>query len=87
MEWAYLWENWYNWSQFCFWARCSFSEIIVYKTTMLIESHWRTLKRDHLYKFARPRLDLLCFVITDKVVPQQLEHYYLLCNGREQPSW
>jgi hypothetical protein len=54
---------------------------------MLIESHWRILKRDHLYKFARPRLDLLCFVITVKVVPQQLDRYYLLCNGREQPSW
>jgi hypothetical protein len=87
MEWAYLWDNWYNWSQFCLWARCTFSEIIVHKTTMLIESHWRTLKRDHLYKFARPRLDLLCFIITDKVVSQQLERYYLLCNGREQPSW
>ncbi|SRR6266542_3667809 len=65
--WAYLWENWYNWLQFCLWARCSFSEIIVYKTTMLIESHWRTLKHDHLYKIARPRLGLLCFIITIKV--------------------
>ncbi len=69
MVWAYLWENWYNWSQFCYWMHCSSPEINIYKTTMLIESYWRILKCDHLYKFARPRLDLLCFIITVKVIP------------------
>ena len=54
---------------------------------MLIESHWRILKCDHLYKFACPRLDLLCFIITVKVIPQQLDHYYLLYNECELPSW
>jgi hypothetical protein len=87
MVWAYLWENWYSWPHFILWARCSSPDIIVYKTTMFIESHWRVLKRDHLYKFARPKLDLLCYVIICKVVPQQLDRYYLLCHGRELPSW
>jgi hypothetical protein len=54
---------------------------------MFIESHWRVLKRDHLYKFSRPRLDLLCHIIINKVVPQQLDRYHLLCCGRELPSW
>jgi hypothetical protein len=35
---------------------------------MVIESHWKTIKRDHLYRFNRPRLDLLCFVLVKKVI-------------------
>jgi hypothetical protein len=36
--------------------------LIVHKTTMFIESHWRMiLKRDCLYIFSRPRLDLLYY--------------------------
>src|ERR1044072_186923 len=85
--WAYLWENWYSWSQFILWARCSSFDIKIHKTTMFIESHWRILKRDYLYKFSRPRLDLLCYIIVDKVVLQQLDRYHLLCFGRELPSW
>ena len=34
-----------------------------------------------IYKFAHPRLDLLCFIIIGKVVPQQLD----CCNERELP--
>ena len=85
--WAYLWENWYFWSHFIHWARCTSPNIIIHKTTMFIESHWKILKRDYLYKFTRPRLDLLCYIIISKVVPQQLDRYHLLCYGRDLPSW
>ena len=54
---------------------------------MFIESHWRILKRDHLYKFTRPRLDLLCYIIISKVIPRQLDRYNLLCHDRDLPSW
>jgi hypothetical protein len=39
LVWAYLWENWYSWSHFIYWARCSSPNIIIHKTTMFIESH------------------------------------------------
>jgi hypothetical protein len=65
--WAYLWNEWYSPSQWTLWARSTNNEISVLRTTMVIESHWRMIKRDHLYKFNRPRLDLLCFVIVQKV--------------------
>ena len=87
MVWAYLWENWYSWSHFIHWARCTSPNIIIHKTTMFIESHWRILKRDHLYKFTRPRLDLLCYIIISKVIPRQLDRYNLLCHDRDLPSW
>lgn len=67
MVWAYLWCEWYTPKQWVLWARSSFEEIGILRTTMVIESHWRLLKRDYLYKFNRPRLDLLCFIIIKKV--------------------
>jgi hypothetical protein len=66
--WAYLWNEWYSPAQWTLWARSSTNEISILRTTMVIESHWRIIKRDHLYKFNRPRLDLLCFVIVQKVM-------------------
>ena len=33
---------------------------------MFIEAHWKVLKRTHLYKFNKARLDLLTFVIIDR---------------------
>ena len=66
--WAYLWNEWYSPTQWTLWARSSSNEISILRTTMVIESHWRMIKRDHLYKFNRPRLDLLCFVIVQKVI-------------------
>ncbi|SAL96230.1 hypothetical protein, partial, partial [Absidia glauca] len=61
--WAYLWRNWYTGEKWKLWSRSSRLEIPTGKTTMLVESHWRVLKRNHLYHHNRPRLDLLCFVI------------------------
>lgn len=65
--WAYLWNEWYIPTHWALWARSSYNKISILRTTMVIESHWRMIKRDHLYKFNRPRLDLLCFVIVQKV--------------------
>ncbi|RIA86925.1 hypothetical protein C1645_828521 [Glomus cerebriforme] len=69
----------YSWPHFILWACCSSPGILIYKTTMFIESHWRILKRDYLYKFARPRLDLLCYVIVCKV--RRNEIYPLLLQS------
>ncbi|CAG8584923.1 1394_t:CDS:2, partial [Gigaspora rosea] len=50
----------------------------------IYECHWRILKRDFLYKFNRPCLDVLCYVIINKMLPKLL---HLLVTGRIQPSW
>ena len=65
---AYLWVNWYRPNQWATWARAAAPEIPVLKTTMVVESHWKTVKHDYLHKFHRPRIDLVVWVILTKVV-------------------
>ncbi|CAG8693352.1 12159_t:CDS:2, partial [Ambispora leptoticha] len=50
-------------------------------------SNWRILKRDFLYKFNRPRLDILCYVITNRMLPKLMHRYDLLVAERIRPSW
>ena len=38
---------------------------------MFVEGHWKVLKRDFLYKFFRPRLDLVVFIIMEQVISHQ----------------
>ena len=39
---------------------------------MFVEGHyWKVLKRDFLYKFFRPRLDFLTYIILEKLIPLQ----------------
>lgn len=44
-------------------------EIPTAKTTMIVESHWRTLKQDYLHRFNRPRADLVVWILTSQVLP------------------
>ncbi|CAG8759367.1 299_t:CDS:2, partial [Gigaspora rosea] len=37
--------------------------------------------------FNRPRLDVLCYVITNRMLPKLMHHYNLLVTERIQPSW
>ncbi|GBC36468.2 ATP-dependent DNA helicase PIF1 [Rhizophagus irregularis DAOM 181602=DAOM 197198] len=57
------------------------------KTTMIVESHWRHIKHDHLYKFRKPRVDHLCFILVKKVISQQLYRIQLLQQGRYSVPW
>ena len=87
--WVYLYRQWYKpeaWKQ---WARSAVPDrITAGKTTMLIEAHWKVLKRNHLYRFNRARLDLLVFVIIDRYFPD-LRHKYNLSTvrSREATRW
>jgi hypothetical protein len=36
---------------------------------MFVEAYWKVLKRDFLYKFFKPRLDLVVFIIMEQVIP------------------
>ena len=69
---AYLWNNWYKYSQWETWARAASPEIPVLKTTMVVEAHWRTVKHDYLHRFNRPRIDLVVWILLTKVVRDSL---------------
>lgn len=67
--WVYLYRNWYTWRKCCRWAKSAIEgKVPTGKTTMMIEAHWKVLKRTHLYHHNRARLDLVTYVI--------LVHYY-----------
>ncbi|PKY55120.1 hypothetical protein RhiirA4_301842, partial [Rhizophagus irregularis] len=65
--WVYLWREWYSKEKWNLWARAANKNISHIKTTMIVESHWRHIKHDHLYKFHKPRVDHLCFILIKKV--------------------
>ncbi|CAG8838576.1 39295_t:CDS:2, partial [Gigaspora margarita] len=62
-------------------------EVSVIHTTMSIESHWRMLRRNYLYKFNQPRIDLVCYILTEKLLPVQLHRFQLLLHERILLSW
>jgi len=50
--WAYMWTNWYQKSTWRLWARSASSDKMgLYKTTMLVEAHWKVIKQDYLLRF------------------------------------
>lgn len=53
--WMYLWINWYCPEEWRLWALAyNPGRIPFARTTMFVESHWRTVKRDFLWNHARP---------------------------------
>jgi len=85
--WGYLWTNWYQKEYWVLWARAANYELCLFKTTMLIESHWKVIKRDFLPKFFRPRLDLVIFIIIKRLLPHYQQRQDRILQGREKPSW
>ena len=86
--WAYMWCNWYQFNLWILWARAATpNEICVFKTTMLVESHWKVIKRNYLPRFFRPRLDLVVFIIITRLLPHSEIMYDKYKNGREKVSW
>ncbi|CAB4426075.1 unnamed protein product [Rhizophagus irregularis] len=87
--WAYLWNEWYNADHWflCFRAGCG-DKLSIFKTNMFVEAHWKVLKRDFLYKFFRPRLDLVIFVIMEQVVPHNKRKFeQIFVVKREKADW
>jgi len=86
--WAYLWSFWYEKRMWILWARSSFTiEICIFRTTMLMESHWKVVKRDYLPKFFRPRLDLVTYIIINRLIPHHQQQFGKYQRGREMVSW
>ncbi|KAJ6038021.1 ATP-dependent DNA helicase PIF1 [Penicillium canescens] len=81
--WAYLYVNWYCPNQWKLWARAADStEIPVVKTTIIVESHWRTLKHDYLHRFNRPRVDLVVWVLASRVLPDAIHRMKAISSGQ-----
>ena len=55
---------------------------------MFVEAHWKVLKRDFLYKFFCPRLDLVVFIIMKQVISLQERRFQqLFAVEREKAEW
>ncbi|KAI8328729.1 hypothetical protein BC941DRAFT_519150 [Chlamydoabsidia padenii] len=73
--WGYLYTLWYRPDEWRKWARSCTFLVRNGKSTMMMESHWKVLKRNHLYHYNRPRMDLLTYIITDKFVKHHKHSY------------
>ena len=86
--WAYMWCNWYQFNLWILWARAATPDkICVFKTTMLMESHWKVIKRNYLPRFFRLCLDLVTFIIITRLIPHNEIMYDKYQKGREKVAW
>ncbi|KAJ7170411.1 hypothetical protein C8R43DRAFT_875882, partial [Mycena crocata] len=89
--WAYLWENWYRRGRWELWARAEHPQIPRLKTTMMVESHWRCIKKDFLHHFHKPRIDLLVWILVVKLAPRYYRRLEIMMGDigryRDLPSW
>ena len=86
--WAYMWCNWYQFNLWILWARAATPDrICIFKTTMLMESHWKVIKRNYLPRFFRPHLDLVIFIIITRLIPHNEIMYDKYQKGREKVAW
>ncbi|KAJ7453245.1 hypothetical protein B0H11DRAFT_1741442 [Mycena galericulata] len=68
--WAYMWNQWYSPKEWPLWARASCDAIPRLKTTMVVESMWKHIKRRDLAQFNRPRLDLVTYLVIIGLLPR-----------------
>jgi hypothetical protein len=85
--WSYMWREWYIKDRWNLWARSAFNTLSILKITMIVEGHWKVLKRDYLYKFFCPRLDLLVYILLEKFLPLQHRKFQQILSGRETLDW
>ncbi|KAJ7247186.1 hypothetical protein B0H12DRAFT_986192, partial [Mycena haematopus] len=71
--WAYMWNRWYCPKQWPLWARAACDAIPRLKTTMIVESMWKHIKRRDLAQFNRPRLDLVTYLIIIGLLPRVMQ--------------
>ncbi|KAH6869451.1 hypothetical protein BKA70DRAFT_1131754 [Coprinopsis sp. MPI-PUGE-AT-0042] len=76
--WGYMWANWYSPEMWKLWARSTSELLTRLRTTMNVENHWRQLKHRFLKDYARPRLDLLVWILISKVTKKYYERIGML---------
>ncbi|CAG8764527.1 15606_t:CDS:2, partial [Gigaspora rosea] len=70
--WSYLWVEWYSSSKWPTWAQSAKKEVSVLKTTMIVESHWRLIKHNYINKFNKPCVDLLVWILAERLLPRYI---------------
>src|SRR5207244_12969954 len=76
----YIYFSWYTKNRWELWARSCYPKIPFGKTNMIIESHWKVLKHNYLYRFHRPSLDYVVYVLCEKLLTAQRNRFYQLSN-------
>src|SRR5436190_18026162 len=54
---------------------------------MKIETHLKVHKHDYLYRFHRPPIDYVVYVLCEKLLPAQRLRFYQLSIGRIHLHW
>ncbi|KAI5293691.1 hypothetical protein KEM52_005313 [Ascosphaera acerosa] len=61
--------SWVSSEQWIRWARAGVLEMIpVLRSTMIVKSHWRSIKHNYLERYNRPRIDLVVYILATGVV-------------------
>ncbi|KAK6984344.1 hypothetical protein R3P38DRAFT_3332875 [Favolaschia claudopus] len=81
MFWGYFWTSWYCPAVWKLWARSASERLSRWRTTMTVENFWKQLKHDFLHSIARPRLDLLIWVLITRVTPAYLLRVHILADN------
>lgn len=85
----YLLKNWYGEDGHLFkqWGRRCHGYVAFARTTMFVEGHWSSLKRNYLIYHNRPRLDFLLYIIDVKLLPKYYGMFDLIRDGKIVPAW
>ncbi len=88
--WVYFWAEWYTPEKWRLWARSVSVDLPVWKTIMILESHWRVLKHDILHPYNRRRMDLVVHCIIRELMPISVQKMYHLLSRNHRmyrASW
>jgi len=68
--WEYMFKHWYRPSRWKLWARAICKEIPIIQSNAIVESVWSVLKKQHLRRHYRPKLEFLIHVIMNEYLPK-----------------
>jgi hypothetical protein len=90
--WEYLWKNWYRPDRWTIWARAISPKLPIIHSNGIVESLWSVLKKQHLRKHNRPKMEFLISIIMDEYLPRRtlmVQQHRLLRFGEKpiKPVW
>jgi hypothetical protein len=90
--WEYLWKNWYRPDRWTVWARAISPKLPIIHSNGIVESLWSVLKKQHLRKYNRPKMEFLVSIIMDEYLPKRIltiQQHRLLRFGEKpvKPVW
>lgn len=89
--WPYCWIIWYRPTQWKLRAMSACeTEIPVLKTTIIVVPHWRVVKHDYLHRFNRPRVDLVAWILSSRMIPRSVKTMHAILDKytrKARSSW